>query len=61
MAVLVTEGAYEGSLSDAGFAAQHDAMAFPCRHVFVFVVQRSQVFSSFDQFDVHRLPVAVLI
>jgi len=30
-------------------------MAFPGRHVFVFVVERSQVFGSFDQFDVHRL------
>ena len=55
MAVLLAEGADEGGFADAGFAAEHDAMAFPGRHVFVFVVQRSQVFGSFDQFDVHGL------
>ena len=55
MAMFLAKFPNKGRFADAGFAAQHDAMAFPRRDFFEFVVERGQVSGSFDQFDVHRL------
>jgi hypothetical protein len=54
MAMFLAKGPNQGGFADARFAAQHDAMAFPGRDFFIFVVQRRKLPGSFDQFDVHQ-------
>lgn len=55
VAVFLGECPDKRGFTKTGFAADHDAMPLPCRHVFEFVMQRGEWSVSFDQVDVHRL------